>query len=140
MEPRQEGRLGGLERQPLRTGERGSAVQPEMVGARGYEVGSERSFEMENTRTETPQNVMPALPVPVLPQPAAAGSQQVADDASTPSVAGDDDLIEKEWVDKAKKIIADTQDDPYRREKEISRLQIEYIRKRYGREIGESSD
>ena len=52
----------------------------------------------------------------------------------------EDDLIEKEWVDKAKRIIADTRDDPYKREKEISKLQIEYIRKRYGREIGDSGD
>ena len=44
------------------------------------------------------------------------------------------------WVDKAKKIIAETKDDPYRREREVSKLQIEYIRRRYGREIGDSGD
>lgn len=54
----------------------------------------------------------------------------------SPIVASDDDLIEKEWVDKAKKIIADTQNDPYLREKEVSRLQVDYIKKRFGRELG----
>ena len=49
-----------------------------------------------------------------------------------------DDLIEKEWVDKAKKILVETKDDPYRREREINKLQIEYVRKRYGRTISDA--
>jgi hypothetical protein len=53
-----------------------------------------------------------------------------------PATAADDDLIEKEWVDKAKKIIADTADDPHRREEAISQLQRDYLRKRYGKELG----
>jgi hypothetical protein len=51
-------------------------------------------------------------------------------------VANDDDLIEKEWVDKAKKIIVETKDDPYRREQEVGRLQADYLYKRYGRKLG----
>ena len=57
----------------------------------------------------------------------------------SPSVADDVDLIEKEWVDKAKKIITETRDDPYRREQEVSRLQADYLRKRYGKELGVSN-
>lgn len=76
-------------------------------------------------------------PVPVLPQPI----QRPTDDTThvltnVPATAADDDLIEKEWVDKAKKIIADTADDPHRREEAISQLQREYLRKRYGKELG----
>jgi len=59
----------------------------------------------------------------------------VATDDS-PAIAADDDLIEKEWVDRAKKIIADTRDDPARREKEVGRLQVDYLKKRYGKELG----
>ncbi len=54
----------------------------------------------------------------------------------SPAIAADDDLIEKEWVDRAKKIIADTRDDPARREKEVGRLQVDYLKKRYGKELG----
>lgn len=63
-----------------------------------------------------------------------------ADDSTTvgPTIAADDDLIEKEWVDKAKKIILDTKDDPYKREQEVSKLQADYLRKRYGKELGAS--
>ena len=50
-------------------------------------------------------------------------------------VAGDDDLIEKEWVDKAKKIIEQTRSDPYNQEKQVSKLQADYIKKRYGKDV-----
>lgn len=52
---------------------------------------------------------------------------------TTPIIAADEDLIEKEWVDKAKKIINDTKSDPYRQEEAISSLRSDYINKRYGR-------
>lgn len=56
--------------------------------------------------------------------------------SNSPAVAADDDLIEKEWVDKAKKIISETKDNPRKREEDVSRLQIDYLEKRYGRKIG----
>ena len=137
MEPRQQGLSGGHETIPATTGEYNFGLQPEKPGNNG-ERYEQKSPEIGSVQAEAAQVAMPALPTPVV-----AVSQSTAapvSDDSTPSVAGDDDLIEKEWVDKAKKIIADTRDDPYRREKEISKLQIEYIRKRYGREIGDSGD
>jgi Txe/YoeB family toxin of Txe-Axe toxin-antitoxin module len=57
---------------------------------------------------------------------------------ATPLAAADDDLIEKEWVDKAKKIVEETKDDPYRREQAVGQLQKDYLKKRYGRELGEA--
>lgn len=84
------------------------------------------------------QAVAPPITIPTAIPQVADNASATSDD--TPIVANDDDLIEKEWVDKAKQIIAATKDDPYRREREVSKLQIEYIRRRYGREIGESGD
>mgnify|MGYP001156628493 CR=1 FL=1 len=55
---------------------------------------------------------------------------------SNPLVASDDDLIEKEWVEKAKKIVSDTHDDPYAQDEAINKLQADYIDKRYGRKLG----
>lgn len=79
-----------------------------------------------------------SIALPVLPQPVPAA--QTSDSSSilsdVPAVANDDDLIEKEWVDKAKKIIEDTKDDPYKREQAVSQLQKEYLFKRYGKELG----
>lgn len=116
-----------------------SLPAPHLETAPG-EAAIERAPEQGPSRFErdpTPQP--PQVAIPVLPQPV---QQSVDDTAQTqvitnvPATAADDDLIEKEWVDKAKKIIADTADDPHRREEAISQLQREYLRKRYGKELG----
>jgi hypothetical protein len=74
---------------------------------------------------------LPTLPAPQTTPPAL----QVPAKGATPLTASDEDLIEKEWVDKAKKIVAQTKDDPYAQEKEVSKLQADYLKKRYGKEI-----
>ncbi len=126
-----------MERAPVPTGGYEVRTTPE-VGAQGFELPQENRPEVGAVQAEAIQAAMPALPTPVI---AVQPSQGLAtSDDDTPITANDDDLIEKEWVDKAKKIIAETKDDPYRREREISKLQIEYIRRRYGREIGDSGD
>lgn len=106
----------------------------------GIQAGAER-VEQRSEATPAAVNSMPVLPpLQVVPAP----TPVVADDDATtvvddmPVAANDDDLIEKEWVDKAKKIILQTKDDPYRREQEVSKLQADYLRKRYGKELGAS--
>lgn len=79
-----------------------------------------------------------SLPAPQTDEGGGAQAAAVSDD--TPLVAADEDVIEKEWVDKAKRIISETKDDPHMREQQIKKLQVEYIRKRYGREIGEATE
>lgn len=106
---------------------------------KGVETSQERAPEVGQVQAEVAQLAMPALPAPVLSS-GGVTQQQAAPNDATNLVAGDDDLIEKEWVDKAKNIIAATKDNPYKREQEINKLQIEYIRKRYGRAIGDSGD
>lgn len=62
--------------------------------------------------------------------------EDTTSDDSTPMIAGDDDVMEKEWVDKAKNIVDTTKHDPYLREEKVSKLQVEYQKKRYGRDLG----
>lgn len=50
-------------------------------------------------------------------------------------LAEDNDLIEKEWVERAKSIIAKTQDDPYIQKKEMSKVKADYIQKRYKKTV-----
>lgn len=101
-----------------------------------------------NTAPEQPQEgpPSPALPttpvataqpvVPVDPQsapaPASATGNPIVDD---PIIADDVDVIEKEWVDKAKKIVNATKEDPYQQEKEVSKLQADYLMKRYNKQV-----
>jgi hypothetical protein len=70
-----------------------------------------------------------------------AVSQQVAASTDdTPLVAADDEVIEQEWVQKAKNIVSQTKGDPFNQEKAVGKLQAEYIKKRYGKEIKLTSD
>lgn len=132
-------------------------VQREVLPQNSYETPTfgidGGNLEKQNTSKEvmnaaSAEAVANAAPQIVLPQPIPivqptvdpGAAQSATSDDTTALIANDDDLIEKEWVDKAKKIIAETKDDPYRREVEIGKLQIEYIRKRYGREIGKVED
>ncbi len=113
--------------------------QQEIVERGAFERGQERLEQRGEVQSAAPAVVVPVLPAPVapaIPQPAPADDTVVDD---TPLVANDDDLIEKEWVDKAKKIIVQTKDDPYTREQEVGKLQADYLRKRYGKELGASS-
>lgn len=115
--------------------ENGSYGLPEL----GRERYTETREQIQDPRAISAAASSISLPTPVLVTPV-----PINDDNSTtvadgiPLVANDDDLIEKEWVDKAKRIIHETRDDPHRREAEISRLQVEYLRKRYGKELGAS--
>lgn len=98
------------------------------------ERSGERVEQKSDSAIAGQQVVAPVLPPP-LPAPVADDvAAPVADDM--PLVAGDEDLIEKEWVDRAKHIIEQTKDDPFRREQEVNKLQADYLRKRYGRELG----
>ncbi|HEU5121876.1 MAG TPA: hypothetical protein VFT59_03440 [Candidatus Saccharimonadales bacterium] len=106
------------------------------------ETGVEKAPEQLEHRSSVESRQMPPQAVPVLPMPVTPAPTMPADDTvvadDTPLVANDDDLIEKEWVDKAKKIIVQTKDDPYRREQEVGKLQADYLLKRYGKELGAS--
>jgi hypothetical protein len=82
-----------------------------------------------------------AVALPTLPAPQSiTASDPTTKDPAAPLVAADEDVVEKEWVDKAKKIVAQTKDDPYTQEKEVSKLQADYLKKRYGKDIKISSD
>lgn len=59
----------------------------------------------------------------------------LSDIAPTPTEANDTDLIEKEWVVKAKQIVGDMSDDPFRQQQELSKLKADYLKKRYGKDV-----
>lgn len=107
---------------------------------RGLETYQERAPEQhEQGRTLPPSTYTPTITLPPIASDDSATQQSSQAVSDTPLVANDDDLIEKEWVDKAKKIIAETKDDPFLRDQEVSRLQADYLRKRYGRELGDAA-
>lgn len=119
---------------------------PAQTGAGAELTGTINGHEMLANKTiehgsGAAENVAPsagAVPIVSLPTPlvADASSTAVAQMSSSPLVAKDDDLIEKEWVEKAKKIVAETRDDPHKREEEATGLKVDYLKKRFGRDLG----
>ena len=82
-----------------------------------------------------------AIPaMPVLPQTAdpAVPAGTPPPTGSGPVVADDVDVIEKEWVDQAEKVVKQTAGDPYQEEEAVEALQVDYLKKRYGKEVKKS--
>lgn len=79
-------------------------------------------------------------PVPVHPAgPAAAPAAAAPSDPQlsvvTPAVADDGDLIEKEWVMKAKQIVERTRMNPHEQVKQMHAFKADYMKKRYNKVI-----
>jgi hypothetical protein len=78
----------------------------------------------------------PALPATPLAPP--VGRQDDVSATTNPlpqSASADQDLIEKEWVTKAKQIVEHNRDDPYKQSEELTVVKADYMKKRYGKNI-----
>lgn len=73
-------------------------------------------------RAQHPQGISNTKPGPV---------KSVA----SPAIADDIDLIEKEWVEKAKAIVERTKDDPHKQNSEINKMKADYLKKRYNKTV-----
>lgn len=66
-------------------------------------------------------------PDPSHPQPASP--------TANPMIADDNDLIEKEWVEKAKRIVEQTKVDPRKQTSELHKMKADYLKKRFNKEV-----
>lgn len=113
-----------------------AAAQQQMTEQLNMEVP--HTAAMPQAPPAAAQPVSPPMAPPAQgPPPAAAG--QLAQPISTPITgtlpAADSDLIEKAWVKTAKAIIDQTLEDPYLQNKEITQVKVEYVKKRYNKDI-----
>lgn len=76
-------------------------------------------------------------PTPLAPvvDPHSAPPAGVPGVSVTPPIAEDADLIEKEWVEKAKQIVQRTRQDPHQQNKEMNVMKADYLKKRYNKDI-----
>lgn len=118
-------------------------------GAEFFPDGAVYRPEVGQSHEQSPAQAVEQAPMPpttlptvAAPIPVALPVQQVDDKNllgdDVPSVAADEDLIEKEWVDKLKKIITITKGNPYEQAKAVALLQADYLKKRYNREVGQN--
>ena len=110
---------------------------------------------MPPTDQTTSDNQLPSpisdIPDPAQDQPSNSDQPPIDDDSAdisnlsgpesegalaTHHLSADDlDLIEKEWVMKAKEVVDHTQGDPYLQTRELNKIKADYIKKRYNRDI-----
>ena len=140
MEPQLPTPSPSPEQGPLTTGER----HPQVPEFSPVPVSPERPAPQEAKQgggAGDPSFKAPATPVaPVQTHVPQAPAQQSPAISDTPLLAADDDLIEKEWVEKAKKVIAETRHDPHLQEQAVSKLQADYLQKRYNKIVKVPTD
>lgn len=94
-------------------------------------VAAESSPSRQTTAPALPTvpAVMPVASNPVLPTDDDRSDNHHRDtnDSANP------DRIEKQWIDKAKAIVADTKTDPYKQKSEMSKAKAEYIKSRFNK-------
>lgn len=81
----------------------------------------------------------PAAP-PASPTASPTGDPALPAQGASPLIADDNDLIEKEWVEKAKQLVEQTKGDPYKQNQEMNKFKASYIKKRYNKDIHLSKD
>jgi hypothetical protein len=79
------------------------------------------------------------LPVPVPPAaPTNDDDQSAKDDGASQfgiKLAQDKDLIEKEWVNKAKAIVEKNRDDPFQQSEDLTMLKADYMKKQFNKTV-----
>lgn len=99
--------------------------------------------EQAPTGAESAPNNAAAQAMPTIPPlaaPSSGGTAVQTDDSSTTKMGGskvlqDDDLIEKEWVNKAKRIVEHTRNDPHQQSEQLTLVKADYMKKRYNKTI-----
>lgn len=101
--------------------------------------GAERNPELLPGSQGQASQQMPVTNSPTVPEPQAQSGSVPgpAVAGSSPMIADDIDLIEKEWVEKAKEIVEKTKDNPYLQNKAMSEFKADYIKKRYNKDLGQ---
>ena len=117
---------------------------PEMVSKNGNSAPG-RAPESQASRPEQAPTgtatTMPAMPTVAIrvsspADPGAATNGVISTTNSVVSLLADDsDLIEKEWVNKAKQIIERTSEDPHQESQQLTDLKADYMKKRYNKTI-----
>lgn len=106
--------------------EQGAAPQPEV---RGKRIAGPAPLSPQSTQPSTLQ------PDPTQTQAPAAAAGQPGSDHTAALMADDADLIEKEWVTKAKAIVMQTKDDPHQQNREMNKVKADYLKKRYNKDL-----
>lgn len=105
------------------------------------ETGAAQALEQGASLPDPTQPMIdPAVPqaqstIPPLDPTQLGNSATASSTTSMPAIADDNDLIEKEWVVKAKEIVEKTKADPHEQNKEMNKVRADYLKKRYNKDL-----
>lgn len=114
-----------------------------------HESINETGSLVQEQASKTPENApvvsqVPAMPLPPIQLPGMAVQPMTTPlqndvtsttSSVTSSIIEDSDLIEKEWVNKAKSIVDANREDPYKQSEELTGVKADYMKKRYNKNI-----
>ena len=123
----------GPEQAPVNVAPGGERIPVLPTPEAGLELGLERVEQAAEASAAASD--FATTGAPAMSQPIGTVTPTVSTD-DNPVVAANEDVIEKEWVDKAKKIIQETKDDPFARSNRVNELQRDYLKKRYNKNLG----
>jgi hypothetical protein len=111
------------------------AQQGEEPAAKPEQAPSTESVPAPSAPAPMAPPSMPPVDPALYAQPAPGQPPIAGSTATTPAVADDLDLIEKEWVEKAKAIVTQTRNDPHTQNDQMNRFKADYMKKRYNKDI-----
>lgn len=109
--------------------------QPAAAEVLPASVGNYPGAPLQQPMQQTQQAALPQQMQPPAQQSYIAHPPQSRPSISAHLMAEDTDLIEKEWVEKAKEIVERTRHDPYVQNREITKMKADYMKKRYNKDI-----
>jgi hypothetical protein len=133
----------GNELPPLHNPEQGTQVPQNSfevpTGADQTEIG--QALNIERGLSQAPPAPLPPIPnQPPMNATTISATAQSGVIPGMPTIADDTDLIEKEWVIKAKEIVERTKHDPYQQNKQVERIKAYYLKKRYNKDVKVTED
>jgi hypothetical protein len=118
------------DQQPLPSVPETQLSQPETVP--GPAAGPERASVA--AASTSPLFAAPA-PVPAAPVQSTQTDVTSTSKPASSKLIKDNDLIDKEWVDKAKRIVEQTRSDPHEQSEKLTMVKADYMSKQYHKTI-----
>lgn len=126
--------------------ETGIAISPEVSAEVGGNINEIKNNQISSAEQKVETAILsadasvarniasstPTLPVSLPSVSTTQSDAQKTTAVDDPLVANDGDMIESEWIKRAKKVVHETANDPAERDDEVSELRVDYQGKRFG--------
>lgn len=111
------------------------SISPELSDLSSPENNTNRLQQpnSDDAKNAAEQNTSSSLPASLPPlSKSAEDVRSTGSKSISPVSASDEDVLSQEWVDAAKKIIKQTEGEPFKRDDAVAELREDYKVKRYG--------